>query len=498
MPSSAVRVAVCVVALGLAAHTAAAQKNAAAAPVRTWDEKPIALPLAGSGVAYVPRTPTPRVVLFISGDGGWNAGVVDMARRIAAEQAIVIGVSYPALKRGSARQGGCWYVASDLELISHAAQKTLKLPQYHAPVLVGYSSGASLVYAALANTPAVTFAGGMSLGFCPDLASREVCSGDGWTPDYDELKHVNRLPATKELPKDWYVLQGAQDQVCPVDAMRRFTAGVPKAHFLEVEGTGHGFSKDVHWGPPFDKALQDLWTEKDVKPPAAQPKSATARDLEDELQRLQLPLEYRWPAQISSLLLFFSGDGGWASLDEATSEELVTRGVGVIGVSSLRYFWNTKTPAQVASDIKRLVAALARSRHPIFAGGFSFGAEIVPVALREWSAADRQMLAGLVMVGPGLSASFEIDPLDWVRTPVENPETRVASAVRAIGLPALCLAGTDEEDTPCPSLSGAPGVHVVRLPGSHHFNGDYTAVAEAVYQFIRTASSTASTAERRP
>src|ERR1035437_149394 len=105
MPSSAVRVAVCVVALGLASRTAAAQKNAAAAPVRTWDEKPIVLPLAGSGVAYVPRTPTPRVVLFISGGGGWNAGVADMARRIADEQAIVICVSYPALKRGSARQG---------------------------------------------------------------------------------------------------------------------------------------------------------------------------------------------------------------------------------------------------------------------------------------------------------------------------------------------------------------------------------------------------------
>jgi type IV secretory pathway VirJ component len=173
----------------------------------------------------------------------------------------------------------------------------------------------------------------------------------------------------------------------------------------------------------------------------------------------------------------------------------VTRGVGVVGVSSLRYFWNTKTPAQVAGDIRRLVTVLARSRRPIFAGGFSFGAEIVPVALREWPPADRQMLSGLALVGPGLSASFEIDPLDWVRTPRENPETRVATAVRAVGLPTLCLAGSEEEDTPCPALAGVPGVRVVRLPGSHHFNSDYAAVADAIYQTIRTVSSPT---EKRP
>ena len=98
------------------------------------------------------------------------------------------------------------------------------------------------------------------------------------------------------------------------------------------------------------------------------------------------------------------------------------------------------------------------------------------------------VVAGLVLVGPGLSASFEIDPLDWVRTPEENPATRVADAVKADALPTLCLAGTEEEDTPCPSLAGTTGVRIVRLPGSHHFNSDYSAVADAIYQFVRAPS----------
>src|SRR5437660_306294 len=273
---------VCLAAFLLAAAVSGAQTRSApaATPPRTWDEKPIRLPRVGTATAYVPRTPTSHVVLFVSGDGGWNAGVVDMARRIAAQQAIVVGISYPALKRSAARDSGCWYIASDLELISHAAQKALKLPQYHPPILVGYSSGASLVYAALANTPAVTFAGGISLGFCPELeVRREVCSGDQWSPDYDEKKKVNLLPPTKALPKDWYVLQGVQDQMCSIDSVRRFVAGMPKAHLIGIEGTGHGFSKPQHWAEAFDKALHDLWTEKDVKPSTAQPRSATIQEL---------------------------------------------------------------------------------------------------------------------------------------------------------------------------------------------------------------------------
>jgi type IV secretory pathway VirJ component len=415
---------------------------------------------------------------MVSDVAGWNKAMIQSARRVAA-QAIVVGISYPALKRAAQRETGCWYVASDFEMISHAAQKALKLPQYHAPILVGFGEGAAVVYAALAGGPATTFAGAASAGFCPTIAiGREICSGDTWSPEYNDKKKVDTLPPAKSLPKDWYVIEGVSNKACSPGAARQFAAAVPRAHIANMDA--------------FERSLQDLWTEKEVKPPAAQPRSATTRELEDELQRLQLPLEYRWPAQLSALLVFFSGDGGWASLDEEVAEHLVTRGIGVVGVSSLRYFWQAKPPAQVAGDIRRLTTVLARAARPVFAGGFSFGAEVVPVALNAWAPVDRRSLAGLILIAPGPSASFEIDPLDWIRTPTENPETRVATAVRNVSVPTLCINGAEEEDSPCPSVAALPGVRSVRLPGSHHFNSDYSAVAEAVAGFIRTSI------ERRP
>jgi len=440
---------------------------------RAWDEKRIGLPRVGGALAFVPHAPTPHVILMVSGEHGWDRTMTDLARRIAP-QAVVVGISYPALKRAAARETGCWYVAADFEMLSHAAQKLLRLPQYHPPVLVGFGEAAAVVYAAMAGGPATTFAGVVSAGFCPTVAiRREICSGDTWSPEYDDRTRADSLPPSRTLPKDWYLLEGARNAACPADTARRFTAGLPKTHLGTVDG--------------LERALQDLWTEKDVKPPAAQPRTATTRELEDALQALQLPLEFRWPAQVSSLLLFFSGDGGWASLDEEVAEQLVTRGVGVIGVSSLRYFWQPKTPSQVAGYIRRLAGVLAGSGRPIFAGGFSFGAEVVPVALTAWAAADRRTLAGLVLISPGPSASFEIDPLDWIRQPAENPETRVAPAVRALAIPTLCVSGSDEQESGCAPLAGAPLVQAVRLPGSHHFNSDYTAVGEAVARFIRAA-----------
>jgi type IV secretory pathway VirJ component len=475
------------VVLGCALLLATSAVAAPRRPVRTWDERTISLPLVGRVVAYVPGAPTSHVVLLVGGHDRWAGVDIQVARRIVAQQAIVVGIPYGALKRYAVKDSWCWFVASDFELLSHAAQKALRLSQYQTPVLVGYQTGAALVYAALANTPAVTFDGGISLAFCPTVTiDREICSSDTWTPDHEAGR--SNLPAARTLPKDWYVLQGADDRVCSIDATRRFLAGTPRTHLVSLDGTGHAFSTESTWGPALDRALRELWTPHDIQPPAAQPRSASMRELEDELQRLQLPFEFRWPAQLSSLLLFFSGDGGWASLDDAVSEQLTSHGVGVIGVSSLRYFWNRKSPAQVAADIRRIVAILARSGRPVFVGGYSFGAEVSPVAVAQWPPGERRMLTGLVLIAPGTSASFEIDPLDWIRTPAENPATRVAPAIHEDALPVVCVAGTDEDDSPCGSLAGLQASRIVRLPGAHHFNGDYAAVANAVASFIRATS----------
>jgi type IV secretory pathway VirJ component len=472
--------------IGVASAANSQETRMPSAVTRSWNERPLTLPIVGASMAYVPRQATNRVVLFIGGDGGWNLGVIDMARRIAP-RAIVIGISYPALRKAADAEGGhgCWYPAADLERISHAAQKQLRLPEYQPPVLIGYSSSATAVYAALAAAPAVTFAGAISLAFCPDLeVGRPVCSAESWRPTYDPRKHVNWLPTTRTLPRDWHVLQGVQDQVCSPGATQAFAAAIPGAHYIPIEKTGHGFGRPAQWGPAFDRALASLWTEIDRRAAERQSRPPSLGGLEERLESLDLPLEERWPANPSAYVVFFSGDGGWAALDDGLAAALVDSGIGVVGLSSLRYFWQEKSARQVVTDLGRLVSTLAETGRPVFAGGYSFGAEVIPVALRDAGAPAQFALQGLILIAPGESASFEIDPLDWVRTARPNPATRVAPALETLRLPTLCVAGTDETDSACGDLPATTPFRIARLPGTHHFQGDYESLGAAVVQFI--------------
>jgi len=130
-------------------------------------------------VALVRSTPRPsRVVLFVSGDGGWKTGVVDMAGHLAAKDALVVGIDIRHyMKSIAAARESCAYSAADFEGLSQYVQKTLGYPRYVTPILAGYSSGATLVYALLAQAPPGTFAGALSLGFCPDLPGKPLCKG---------------------------------------------------------------------------------------------------------------------------------------------------------------------------------------------------------------------------------------------------------------------------------------------------------------------------------
>ena len=47
-------------------------------------------------------------------------------------------------------------------------------------------------------------------------------------------------------------------------------------------------------------------------------------------------------------------------------------------------------------------------------------------------------------------------------------------------VPMLCVHGTDEHDSLCPRLADLPWVKDVLLPGGHHFDGGYAALARRV------------------
>ncbi|WP_374651787.1 AcvB/VirJ family lysyl-phosphatidylglycerol hydrolase [Rhizorhabdus sp.] len=103
---------------------------------------------------YRPQGPIRSVAIFLSGDGGWNLGVVDMAKALAARGVAVAGLSVPAFQKQLEKGGSsCVNPNYALQALAQDYEHRLALPAYVQPILVGYSSGATMAYAALAQAP---------------------------------------------------------------------------------------------------------------------------------------------------------------------------------------------------------------------------------------------------------------------------------------------------------------------------------------------------------
>ncbi|OJW94026.1 alpha/beta fold hydrolase [Thiobacillus sp. 65-1402] len=433
-------------------------------------ESTLAFGRFGNVTLYSPSAEPDRVVLFISGDGGWNLGVIDMARELAGLDALVVGIDIRHyLASVEAGQQKCAYPAGDFEALGQFVQKKLGYRQFHRPVLVGYSSGATLAYATLAQAPAGTFSGAVSLGFCPDLMLRKpMCRGAGLSYKVDPgLGQV--FDPVARLADPWVVLHGDQDQVCAPAATAAYVGKVAGGSLVRLPRVGHGFSVPRNWMPQFKAAF------------AAFSRPAPGVPLRAAKGVGYLPLvEVAAGRPGDTLAILLTGDGGWAGLDRGLAAALAERGVAVIGWDSLQYYWNPRTPDAAARDLASVMeyyrTALKRQR--IILIGYSFGAEVLPFLASRLPAELKAHIEKIVLLGPGTRAHFEFKLADWLGG-AEGGQEVSSEIARLGGLPVECVHGSEEHDSLCTQLD-AGLARSVTLPGGHHFDGDYAGLARLI------------------
>ena len=432
--------------------------------------------------------PQPReVVLFVSGDGGWNEGVVDMARSLANLDALVAGIDITRYLRALGKSTGpCTRPAEDFEALSQFLQKRYGFTDYRRPVLVGYSSGATLVYATLAQAPAGTFAGAISLGFCPDLSvAKPFCRGRGLDsrPGRKALQSI-LLPA-ENLDTPWAVLQGSQDQVCDPAATANFVRQVPGGRLFALDKVGHGFSVQRNWLHQFESSFQ--WMTSDSAIPAGERQAAAMPVEIADLPVALVPAKSATGDVSDTLVFVMSGDGGWAGLDRDLATELAAAGAGVVGLDSLRYFWTKRTPDGTARDVAALIEHYLKEwqRRRIVLVGYSFGADLVPFVANRLPQSQRASLAGVVLLGPDESASFEFHVTSWAGVASGSDVEKVLPEIeRMKGMRVLCIYGDQETDSLCTQLDGRLA-KTLAIKGGHHFGGDYRAIAKAILESLR-------------
>ncbi|HQZ38066.1 MAG TPA: AcvB/VirJ family lysyl-phosphatidylglycerol hydrolase [Vicinamibacterales bacterium] len=432
-------------------------------------------PSFGTVTVYPPLAAPEEVVLFLSGDGGWNLGVVDMAERLRDAGALVVGIDIRAFLKRLDVPGRCVYPAGALEELSRAVQLRFKLPAYVRPMLAGYSSGATLVYAALAAAPPETFAGAISLGFCPDIEMRQpLCRMRGLaaTKRPKEVGYDLSPFAGSTVP--WMVLQGEADQVCSAAATKAFVAGTGSARLFSLPKVGHGFGVPARWASVFLEAYHAI---ANARRSLAGPARITTPAVAD-LSLVEVPAAGR--PDPTTMAVVLSGDGGWADIDKGVADALATAGIPVVGWSSLDYYWTPRAPASAAADLARIIEhfTAAWQKAQVLVVGYSFGADVAPFLVNRLPAALRSRVTTVALLSPSDTAAFAFHLASWLGGGAD-PQYPTAPEIARLSMPVTCVSAADEPDSVCRAVT-AVRLRAVTIGEGHHFGGEYGRLVDAI------------------
>jgi len=403
-----------------------------------------------------PQKPALAFVFLFSDQAGWSAKLDAAASHFAAQGAVVVGVDLRDYLAGlRASDDGCHYLISEIEDMSERLQREIGFAGYTSPILAGIGAGGTLTYAALAQSPAATVGGAISVAPAAALATRVgLCAG---APARAADAGGFSYGAKAALPGWW-----------------RIAAPAPVSAAWAANAAAAGVEIDVM--PAGRDAVDELVMLLDTALAAAAVNAG------------ELPLiEMRAAVPGPFFAVIYSGDGGWRDLDKQIGEYLAQHGVSVVGIDSLRYFWNEKTPAAMAADLDGIIARYSDElgAAKVVLIGYSFGAAVLPFAVNRLTAQHRASVVEVSLLGLEPRASFTIRLSGWFGSVPGGDSPEVLPELRRLGLDRLqCFYGEDEENTLCrvPELAGAEIIHT---SGGHHFDGDYPGLAERILRGAR-------------
>ena len=435
----------------------------------------------GELALYVPAGKAGQVVLLISGAKGWQERETVAARELAAGGTLVIGIDGPAYldlvsDRHDKRNDSCVSFADDFDAVARFVEKETGVADYVQPVLVGLEDGAALAHAVLAQAPPRTFRGGIGVGFCPTLAfSRPLCPGNALRADAPVSGTV-RLRPTEGLASPWVSIPQDGQARCAPGASSDFVQGAVIAPV--PAGAPRASAADSMLTPG---SLIDAVTALSV--PVVQEPDARTGSV-DDLPLVEVPATSGSPAT-DLLAVLVTGDGGWAGIDKSIGRYLSERGIPVIGVDSLRYFWAKKTPTIVAADLEGVLRHYLNrwGKRRVLLIGYSLGAEGALFMADGLPPDLKRRLALLAMLGPEPDTDLEVHVGEWIGLSDEGDYPLAPVAARLGAVPLLCVYSAREKaNSLCPQLGNAT---VVPLPGNHHFDDDYQRVGATILEHVR-------------
>jgi type IV secretory pathway VirJ component len=194
----------------------------------------------------------------------------------------------------------------------------------------------------------------------------------------------------------------------------------------------------------------------------------------------------------NTVAIILSGDGGWADIDEQVGKRLQSRGIDVVGVDMRDYLRSGgRSPAVIGRDVSRIARRYMAlwQKHGVALVGYSRGSDLAPFAATNLAPDIRPHLTIIAMLALLERASFSYHFSDLWRTTSGSGDTPILPQLEALkGVPMVCVYGAEEKESLC--RSAPPGLMtVIQRKGKHHFDGNYNALGDIVYQAIVRSSN---------
>jgi type IV secretory pathway VirJ component len=193
-------------------------------------------------------------------------------------------------------------------------------------------------------------------------------------------------------------------------------------------------------------------------------------------------LEFEAARPTDTFAVMLTGDGGWRHIDDAVMKHLVAAGVPVVGFDSPAYLRTERTPDETACDVGRVIRhyLIEWKKSRVLLIGYSRGSEMLPFVVSRLPDELEQKVSVVAMLGPSENAEFVYHFFGFLHFG-DDREYPVLPEVRKIrGEKIVCVQGSREKESLCPSLASFATVYVV--PGAHHFAGDYAGIARTILQ----------------
>jgi type IV secretory pathway VirJ component len=427
-----------------------------------------------------------QVAVLVSGDKGLGAREAAMAKALVGAGAIVFEVDTVHYFSTAGKGEGRLFPAVDFESLSQIGQREAGLPSYRQPVLVGTGIGASLVYVALAEAPPHTFAGAVSDGFCAVIASDHIFRrGNGLRTDPSWPKPAIRVLPNGEIENPWMILQSS-GTTCASGAPTDFLKEIGSAKLIPAP---KGVPPQDAWTKQLPQAMT-LLAEKQKQTEAKLAARGPLRDL----PLIEVPAN---APEKDALALIVTGSGGYVGLDRKMGNQLSARGVPVVALSSLAYFWKPRNPDGSAKDLALILDHYLTAWHKsrVILVGYSQGADVIPFMINRLPAPLRAKISVVGLIGLDGGAQFDYHPEGWITDRPQSPELPVAPEMVPLkGLSVHCIYGEVEVKSLCKSLP--PGIAaVVQVPGGHGFEGEAPKLAQ---RFLDSAGLAPGRADKGP